>query len=222
MEEKKSKSGIVIGILVVLVLALGGYLVYDKVIKKEEKKVEKTEKVEKKKVEAKETNNKPISFDKTKCINNDKIANWDGKISRKGGSEGHNGVYLEIDESKGGKVVYGYVRYDDIYASESRDEEQVKIEFDKRVEQIFFGQFDSADENATILFLLEDGTVEYIKISDIAKTRKFDHKKIDGVSDIVQLDNIVLLGIPVGETRFAIAYKSDGTYYDLSKFINFN
>ena len=54
MEEKKSKSGIVIGILVVLVLALGGYLVYDKVIKKEEKKEEKTEKVEKKRVETKE------------------------------------------------------------------------------------------------------------------------------------------------------------------------
>ena len=46
--EQKKQNNVILVILFIIILILGGYLVYDKVIKKEEKKVEKTEKIEKK------------------------------------------------------------------------------------------------------------------------------------------------------------------------------
>ncbi len=57
MEEKKNKKGLIVlfVILIILVLGLGGYLVYDKVIKKDEVKTEK-KKTEDKKEEIKEIN----------------------------------------------------------------------------------------------------------------------------------------------------------------------
>ena len=70
------------------------------------------------------------------------------------------------------------------------------------------------------MFLLKDGTLEYMKYSDIYNSQKYEHYPIDGVNDILRFDNISLnVKEGAGSRYTAIAYKIDGTYYDLSKFI---
>lgn len=65
---------------------------------------------------------------------------------------------------------------------------------------------------STLLFLMKDGTVEYIPIRQAYKTNNFNsYGKLAGVSDIVYIGNATGYG-----PCTPIAMKADGTFYQLS------
>lgn len=72
------------------------------------------------------------------------------------------------------------------------------------------------------MFLLEDGSVHYITFKDILDNQNFETKRIENIDGIVKFVNIgySTASDDVGGPSTVIAYKSDGTFYDLSKLIN--
>ena len=179
---------------------------------------------------AKETNeSKVINFDRTKCINSDFT---DEKISigRTGMSESINGLTFSIDENDE-KNVNIQIRYDMIYPDKYTEDEirnksikyydAIKLKFAKRVDSIFGGVLapDYVD-GLVYIFLLEDGSIEYMKYSDIYNSKKYESEPIKELNDIIKFDNVTLNSKEDGNSKYTIiAYKIDGTYYDLSEFI---
>lgn len=232
-QKKKGKGKtIVIILLVLLVLGLGGFIVYDKFINKKESNITnecpKCEISDNNNQENNAETNKLINFDRTKCINND-FSKENLVVENIGYSEGNPDLSLNA----GYKTVTITARYDIMHPEEytyDKDNgtyipsdymEEKELNFEKDVEYIFAGLFSNNSTDTVYFFLLEDGSLEYMKYQDIYKNRKYEHKKINGVNDIVRFDNIIYndKNAPFGDSFTAIAYKMDGTYYDLSKFI---
>ncbi len=171
--------------------------------------------------------NKTINFDRKKCINSD-FSGYD--IMRSGTSEEIDGLIFSIEEDE--RNVRIQVRYDMMYHKEYSEEEilagkqndDIQLQFDKEVEYIFGGIFGpDYSTDGVFLFLLEDGSVEYMNYSDIYYSNKYEHKPVNGVNDIVRFDNISFSKVVENDYNCGytiIAYKIDGTYYDLSEFIN--
>ncbi len=226
MNKKKREKGliIVIVILILLVLSLGGYIAYIN-FTNNNREVNNTEKeIQNNKL------NKVINFNKKNCINADTEFTDDNYVvHRFGSSFNANGLSFSIDDDE--KIVKIQARYDLMFPSKFSQEdiingtvkysEDIDLTFDKEVESIFTGLFNSDGIYGTvILFLLKDGTLEYMKYSDIYISQKYEHHPIEGVNDIIRFDNIYLnLKGSTGGKYTAIAYKIDGTYYDLSKLI---
>ena len=234
--NKKNGSIVTIVILAILVVVLGGYIVYDKLLNKdavsstqENSNNKNANETENQKDSNKQVNsNKLINFDKKNCINSD-LSGSEYSIGRFGTSMDVNGLSFSIDSSNE-KIVSIQARYDIMFPGKYSDDEirnntvkyydNITLNFDKRVESIFGGLFAADGVKGTVfIFLLEDGSLEYMKYSDIYDSQKYEHKPINGVSDIVRFDNIYLSYNPTGSKYTAIAYKIDGTFYDLSEFI---
>ncbi len=232
MEIKTKKEKILviaIIMLVIVVIVLGGYICYDKILNKDTKNnTIKNSKADSTNINENLSLIKVINFNKNNCINND-FSDKNYIISRFGISQFINGLTFSIENDE--KIVKAQVRYDmlfpdkytkeDIISGKVKNYDDISLTFDKKVESIFGGLF-AADgvDGIVFLFLLEDGTLEYMKYSDIYNFQKFQHKPISEVKDIVKFDNIVLSKNEDTYSKYTtIAYKMDGTYYDLSKFI---
>lgn len=219
---------IAISILAVITLCLAGYICWDKFINNSSIKSSNTDKTSSSKTvnnddvipssapsETKVADSlKIINFDKKNCINND-ISNAD--VTRSG-SDYINGLSFSINNDE--KTVFVQARYDlmkpdEVTTSTPNYLENKNIQFDKKVEDIFIALFaDNQYDGSKILFLMDDGSVEYIKYSDIYDSRKYDLKAIDGVEDVVKFENALV------SNEFSVfAFKADGSYYDLSKII---
>ena len=224
-QKKSSKKGsiAVIIILVLIILGLVGYISYDKYIISGDK----VNNEEKQKV------SNVINFNRNNCINSD-FSDDRYVISRFGSSVNVDGLSFSIDP-KDEKIVNIQARYDIIFPGKYSEQEirdgsveysdWINLKFDKRVESIFGGLFAADGTRGTVfLFLLDDGSVEYMKYSDIYDSKNYEHLSVSSVvKDIVKFDNIALSPKQDAGAKYtAIAYKIDGTYYDLSEFIKFN
>lgn len=224
MEEKSKKTNtfLVIGIIILLIVVifLCGYIFLGKTneesisgnannnisnSKNEETKVNSENK------ETLENTNGPIIFDGTKAVNSNE-KNYTLSC------QGNAGIYASVDSSqkvlsfryKPSKVVEDYSlnwtsNRDDIVSS--------KINFDKKIVDIFFGGMGQDASHDTLFILLEDGTLEYIPIVHMfnnAQEQVVSYGKVNGVSDIVKL---VSSDTSDGVTTLAI--KNDGSFYDL-------
>lgn len=97
--------------------------------------------------------------------------------------------------------------------------------FDKKITQVLVGGTGQDAVGAVILYLMEDGTVQYTPLFKEAKyppqdeNQKFNsYGTLEGVEDVVSLmqaDAVVPQG--VGSYVTILAKRSDGNYYDLSK-----
>lgn len=234
MEEKKKKSNgplIIIIVLIIVILGLVGYICYEKgiIFNNESKQVEDKASVSgsNDKVEDKaDIKNRLITFDKNNCINYDLSKDI---VSKSGSS--FNGVTLSIN-SENEKVIDVQISYvtmhpekysnADIQNNSIKTYDKNSLNFDKKVEDIFVGNF-AADgvQGAVFIFLLDDGSLEYMKYSDIYFDNKLEHKPVSGVSDIVKFGNhyVRAQNQEVGGKYTTFAYKIDGTFYDLSEFI---
>lgn len=99
---------------------------------------------------------------------------------------------------------------------------EYQIIFEKNVEEIYGTILDFGADGIVYLFLLDDGSVYYLTTTDIVQNQDFKQKKIEDIDDIVKFVNISyqLEGDAHGRPPTVIAYKSDSTFYDLSKLIN--
>ena len=234
--NKKNGSIVAVVILAILVVVLGGYIGYDKFLNKntvsstQENSNNKTANVNENQNNNETSSSiKVINFDRKNCINSN-LSDENYTVGRFGTSMDVNGLSFSIDSSNE-KIVKIQARYDIMFPGKYSDDEirnntvkyydDINLNFDKRVESIFGGLFAADGVQGTVfIFLLEDGSLEYMKYSDIYNSQKYEHKPINGVNEIVRFDNIALSHKQGAGSKYtAIAYKIDGTYYDLSEFI---
>lgn len=224
MEEKSKKTNtfLVIGIIILLIVVifLCGYIFLDKTndgsisgntnnnisnSKNEETKVDSENK------ETLENTNGLIIFDGTRAVNSNE-KNYTLSC------QGNAGIYASVDSSQKvltfsftpSKVVETYSLN---WTSNRNDVASSKINFDKKIVDIFFGGMGQDVSHDTLFILLEDGTLEYIPIVQMfnnAQEQVVSYGKINGVSDVAKL---TLSNTSNGVTTLAI--KSDGSFYDL-------
>ena len=233
MEEKKNNySPIVITVLLVLCVGLLCYIFYNRKTSNLSNEAAINTNTNANNSQLSNNNNEPIqcnsiiNFDKTKCINCDKtnfnITSENNNISRDGVSS--QGVSVSIDENNE-NVVNFQLQYDAILGIVKKNNtdnyyDTVSLTFPKKVEHIFMGRLGMTPDDIIILFILEDGSLEYVRYYDIAYNQTFTNIAINNVSDIVRFDIVSLSAkIGSGSKTTTIAYKIDGTYYDLSEYI---
>lgn len=220
--KKKGKgSVVVIVILVLIILGLVGYIACDKgwVFSTKTDK-ETTEKGTEKKDNSTE-NEKNISTSKCSEIS------YDLKTSEYGLGATGAGISVSVDKTrKSVRISYngatvsntfglGWTTAADTYSYELIDTKT----FDKKISQVLIDGSGQSAKNSTILYLMEDGTVEYVPIlkelntnwSQQDNTKKFNsYGKLNGISDVISL-------VPAEAQGYhtVLAKKADGTVTNL-------
>lgn len=190
------KKNILIIILTIIALGLGVFIAYDKLIK--ESPCTKCD----------------VDTDKgvSEVTKYESYEDKDGTVTK---TYMDDIMYLSIDvkNKKSVKVENNFAKaHPDLGMSE-----EATLTFDKNVESIFSGTL-SINMGGVYFFLMEDGTVEYMRYSDIYLRNSYEHKVLKDVSNVVKFENISVNYDPAGTKKTTLAYKIDGTFYDLSKY----
>ena len=104
-------------------------------------------------------------------------------------------------------------------SSQNYEELLHEITFEQKVDEIFFSGIGQDGSYDTILFLMEDGSLEYLPVRKSLEENYEQLKsygKLSGVSQIVKLYAANANRNPVGSGITILAQKTDGTFYDLS------
>lgn len=231
MDNKKEKSSkglivLVVVLIIVIIALIGMFILYDKKITTgssatvQNSSEEKKNTVKKKIIE----NTASVKFDKSKSLNNDDIKKSTGISFDE--SAILDGISF-ITDSSDNKKVKVHVSWDvlnnNVFSNDmaSVDYKTYDITFDKGVVDFYGARLGFEGYDIVYLFLLEDGSVKYVPVKNIIDNQNFEVKSLDGVSDIIRFTNV---GYTVANYDFVIgtilAYKSDGSFYDLSKFIS--
>lgn len=233
-KKKGGSSVAVIVILVLIILGLVGYIAYDKgwifSTKTEKETTEEgtKNKDDNKETEKTESKNKLAGIDLNKNLSNTKISVGNLYF------DSNDGLYISLDNTQK-KVNYdfncnrvntryglGWVTSNEDYSSEKHE-----INFDKKVVEVFIGSFGHEAQGDVVLFLMEDGTVEYIPVVDSFKNHRdnpVSYGKIENVKDVVRF--VRVNACPTGEHTSCyadtLAVTSDGSFYDLNAHIKEN
>ena len=227
MENKKSKTGlhIFVGILLGIIICGGvvfatyslGYLTFGT----QEENSDVTE--EDNTIEDNDTTNHEdfinnLGFDQSKITNNDSNNYTLSRV--------FDGIVASLDESKtivtirfysnitGGFDMYLPDGYDDEYFNTTK-----KIHFSKQLKDIYIGGFGTDFSNDTILFLMEDGTVEYLPIRNNLQYNPDNLKSYGALPELT--DIVIFYDSNKEETGSTVlAQKSDGTIYDLQPIVS--
>lgn len=94
--------------------------------------------------------------------------------------------------------------------------------FSKDIIDIRTGSIFPSLDGSVVIFLMEDGSVEYIPLYKALESNDVrSYGKLEGVEDIVKLYNVTAIpkNSPVGASASLLAQKSDGTFYDLDQIL---
>ena len=222
MDNKKEKSSkglivLVVVLIIVIIALIGMFILYDKKITTGSSATVQNSSEEKK-------NTASVKFDKSKSLTNDDIKNSTGISFEE--SAILDGISFSTDSSDNKKVKV-YVSWDVLNNNgfsnnmASVGYKDYDMTFDKGVVDFYGARLGFEGYDIVYLFLLEDGSVKYVPVKNIIDNQNFEVKSLDGVSDIIRFTNV---GYTVANYDFVIgtilAYKSDGSFYDLSKFIS--
>ena len=94
-------------------------------------------------------------------------------------------------------------------------ERRGEMTFDQEVSEVMIGGFGQEASHDTMLFLMKDGTIEYLPIAKAYKTTGPDNTKttygtIPEVKDVIKLYQV-----SAGSYVTVLAQKADGSFYDL-------
>ena len=230
MENKKSKTGlhVFVGILLGIIICGGvvfatyslGYLTFNQV-----EETEKTETNNEENNEAEEeVSDNSLDFDTSKIVNSTadsyELQNYNGTIdvrldnTRKIATLSFNrktlsDTYVLNWDTTG--VVEGTV-------------EDKAITFTQGVKDVYVGGIGQDMSGDIILFLMDDGTVEYIPIYQALSTNGIDsltsYGTLPDLKGIVKFYSVGAIRNPVGSSVTILAQTKDGTLYDLAPIIN--
>ena len=211
-ENKQGNTGLIIAIVILLLVCvgMGTFIAFD------------TDKTSKENTKTTEKNE--VAETNKKCQN----VSYDLKTSGYGLSATGGGISISTDKSrKSVRISYngatisntfglGWVTGADTGIYELIDTKT----FDKKISQILIDGSGQSASTLAVLYLMEDGTVEYVPIlKDITtnwgqadNTKKFNsYGKLDEIKDIISL-------IPADGDGYhtVLARKADGTVTDLS------
>lgn len=209
METNKKRGSVVaIVILSILVVVLGGYIVYDKIITKDNNEV-----IDKKEQDNKSKDEKNVEyvFDQNNIYN--KRSSWTYTIIDK-----------SIDTNFVKETENGYIVSDPTYNISYEITKKYKTYLEAA---IFTGGPDMFNYRA--IFLNEDGTLEYLKYVVVGNDQKgneeygFRSYKINNLKDVEKFYFVELAITKDNETnkigQSVIAQTKDGTLYDLCDYV---
>ena len=234
-EKKKSNVGLII-IVVILLLACAGmgafiFINKDKLITKENTSA--TEKNSNKKESKQEEDTKTAELDLSKCLNTTNVT-YSNPVEAKTSigltptvDEGKRSITIKTDGSKFGPV--------STLSSYYSGEYNMYVDgFDKDIENVYVGELGQDPMGTTLLYIMEDGTVQYTKLfkkaSDASGNQYYtlntyqqgeDNFRFhaDGtvkdVKDVIKIYNVNATTTGSGAMT-AIGAKKDGSFYDLS------
>ena len=230
METKKSKTGLhfFVGILLGIIICTGvvfaayslGYLTFNQ--------AEDPEKTETNNEENNETeenvNDNSLDFDTSKIVNSTadsyELQNYNGTIN------------VRLDETrKLATLSFNRKTLSDTYALNwdttgvvEGTVEDKTITFNQGIKDIYVGGIGQDMSGDIILFLMDDGTVEYIPVYQALSTSGVDglisYGTLQDLKDIVKFYSVGAIRNPVGSSVTVLAQTKDGTLYDLAPIIN--
>ena len=230
MENKKSKTGLhfFVGILLGIIICTGvvfaayslGYLTFNQ--------AEDPEKTETNNEENNETeenvNDNSLDFDTSKIVNSTadsyELQNYNGTIN------------VRLDETrKLATLSFNRKTLSDTYALNwdttgvvEGTVEDKTITFNQGIKDIYVGGIGQDMSGDIILFLMDDGTVEYIPVYQALSTSGVDglisYGTLQDLKDIVKFYSVGAIRNPVGSSVTVLAQTKDGTLYDLAPIIN--
>lgn len=229
MENKKSKTGshVFVGILLGIIICGGvvfatyslGYLTFNQ--------AEEPEKTETNNEENNETeedvNDNSLDFDTSKIVN----SNSDTYTLV---NNGHT-INISLDETR--KVVtlsYNrkvlsdtYTLNWDLTGVEDYVYENKQLTFEKEIKDIYFGGIGQDATGDIILFLMSDGTVEYIPVYQALLSNGIEgltsYGVLPNITDVVKF-YMVNASAGMSGSVSILAQTKDGTLYDLAPIIN--
>lgn len=221
MKEKSSKGLLIwLIIFIIISLAMGGYIAYDKFLNKKENVTSVSSKDEQKsstKEEVQETYHS-LAIKDNKCIDSECNSDYSvvnyfdlGSITIE-----DNIAKIRLTKDKV-KNYFG----DNINVDSIKEDETYDIKFDQAIQETYVMNLGQDAWSECIFFLMEDGTVEYAQLfatlKSISNNTEIVHKKVDGVKDIVRMVSISAQpkGALVGGYGTALAQKANGDYYDV-------
>ena len=230
MESKKSKTGlhVIVGILlgiiicgsVIFVAYSLDYLTFGQVEENEKAKTNNDENNE----SEENVNNNSLDFDTNKIVNSTadsyELQNYNGTID------------VILDETREiATLSFNRKTLSDTYSLnwdttgvvEGTVEEKT-ITFTQGVKDVFVGGIGQDISGDVILFLMDDGTVEYIPVYKALSSNGIDglisYGTLNDLKDVVKFYSVGAIRNPVGSSVTIIAQTKDGTLYDLNPIIN--
>lgn len=238
------KLGIILLVICVLVLAVICGSLYSQVNEKELALVEQQTKMEEVQSEVKELEGK-IEQAKNVLVENESTKKEEiseGKIdSKKFKVASKKGVVYSKDTPKEYATLGVSVKIDDgkAYVTVDAKNETLKAFSDKvnlnkvksvtnkeltvfsaKPVEVFRGQFMHEVINEVFFFLMDDGTVEYIKTVDLLNNSSYKSQgKITGLSNVEKFDILSVNMVDGGGYETTVAIDKDGYYYDLNEML---
>lgn len=218
MEKKKKKSWILVTVLIVILLVaatLGGYLagasrIANDVVKQRNDNEEAVK-------------NTSLFYDENKIENKQEGQKFD-RLSISGFI---NGVSYKIGENK--TTVKATITWSVVgtnYFGESypinrkeTDVDDISIDFDKDVVEIYAAGFGQDTTGAAIIFLLEDGTAKYVNEYEAVRSQSYKNIKDLKLKDIVKFYGTGVTGDHFGHYT-TVAQTKDGKLYDLDEYVD--
>ncbi len=222
METKKTNKGIIITLIVFIIIALVEcwYILTIKKVIPDYLKIVKEEKVVEEKVEAnEEVKEEPkeevdLSFDITKCQNCDD--DFEYVINDFG-----DFITAELINDKTVNInLRDISKFDSSIQTSGQNE--YTINFDKKIRNIYIIGYGLDAANETLIYLMEDGTLEYTPIINAVKNNTIkSYGTINNVKNVVSIYNVRKdYKGPVGGSTSYLAQSSDGTLYDLANLLD--
>ena len=230
MENKKSKTGlhVIVGILLGIIICGGviyaayslDYLTFGQVEENEKAKTNNDENNE----SEENVDNNSLDFDTSKIVNSTadsyELQNYNGTID------------VILDETREIATLsfnrktlsdtYG-LNWDTTGVVEGTVEEKT-ITFTQGVKDVFVGGIGQDISGDVILFLMDDGTVEYIPVYKALSSNGIDglisYGTLNDLKDVVKFYSVGAIRNLVGSSVTILAQTKDGTLYDLNPIIN--
>lgn len=169
-------------------------------------------------------------------FNTSKSLNTSGKTYTLVGGYANSGLNLRFDSTKKTMEVYiaacrfnftyglGWVTMNEETCAaegEKQYEKRGEISFSQEVSDFRIGGFGQEQSHDTMLFLMKDGTIEYIPIKKgyigISPDKVKSFGKIPGVEGIIKLYQVAAGGNGASGYTTVLAQKADGSFYDLNE-----
>ena len=157
----------------------------------------------------------PSIYTAKQSTKNDKTYRLNSRTSR--------GVVVTLDEKNNVEVLFNNDTLE-LYPNLTQDDiskSHTVTGFSSKVVDVQVVPLDAYSQDSVILFLLDNKTVEYVKLSDLCENKNFDKvNSISGVSKVIKIDSAIVKPQAVTEgITSPIAFDENGNFYDLTDYI---
>ncbi len=225
--KKKDGKGLLIAFIISLLVIIGlvGFICYDKEIifsktEKNSKKENVSSKVAKDQDKAEHYfNSKNLVIESKKCLNCEN-GDYDYLLS----SYDHIDEvksYFSTNDNKTGMISIDIEEYNKKSGSNySLSNTLLEYQFPKEIRNVIVSNIGQEELAPIVVFLMDDGTLNYVDIQKgLINNNLSTYKEINTVKNIVSLYQVSVCKGQYCSFSTILAQNSDGTFYDLSKFI---